>query len=168
MNTTAAPAMTAVTVAPTVTAHPPTPAGVAPSRLRALLDRYGQFFLYAVIGGGAVLIDVGLFALLATAGGMHVLLANTVSTAVAIVYSFVANSFGNFKVTDRLLLRFASFAAVSGVGFVVSTLMIGVSVGLLSMDPILAKAITLPVVLVLQFTLNKTVTFGSRLGRTAS
>lgn len=168
MNTTAAPALPTATLSTTVAAHPATTVDLAPSRLRALLDRYGQFLLYAIIGGGAVVIDVGVFALLATVGGMHVLLANTVSTAIAIVYSFVANSFGNFKVTDRLLLRFASFAAVSGVGFLVSSLMIGISVGLLAMDPILAKAITLPVVLVLQFTLNKTVTFGSRLGRTAS
>lgn len=65
-------------------------------------------------------------------------------------------------------MRFLSFSAVAVAGFIVSSLMIATSVGALAMDPIVAKAITLPVVLVLQFTLNKTVTFGSRLGRTAS
>jgi len=168
MNTTATPALSPLVLSTAVAAQPVPVADRAPSRVRLLLDRYGQFLLYAAIGGGAVAIDVGVFAVLATVGGMHVLLANAVSTAIAVVYSFVANSFGTFKVTDRMLLRFVSFAAVSGVGFVASSIMIGASVGLFSMDPVLAKAITLPVVLVVQFTLNKTVTFGSRLGRTAS
>lgn len=167
----------------TTIARPPQPAVIpasAPSdprtrsrvspmgRIRALILRHGHFVAYAAIGVSAVVVDVSAFAILATLLGMQVLVANGISTGIALVYSFVVNSFGNFKVTDRILLRFLSFSAVAGAGFIVSSLMIAVSVGVLAMDPIVAKAITLPVVLVLQFTLNKTVTFGSRLGRTAS
>lgn len=143
-------------------ARAPASPRAASTRAHALVLRHSQFLLYAVIGGGGVIIDLGIFAVLIAVGGMHVLLANTISTAIAVVYSFAANSYGTFKVTNRLLLRFASFAAVAGVGFVVSSLIIGVSVGILGLPPLLAKAITLPVVLILQFSLNKTITFRSR------
>jgi putative flippase GtrA len=167
MNTTAAP--TATGYAPTAPVLPPAPLVATPSgRLRSLVARHGRLLAYAVIGLSAVVVDVGLFALLASVAGVHVLLANAISTGAALVYSFALNSFGNFKVTDRLLLRFASFAAVAGVGFAVSSVMIGISVGVFGIDPLIAKAITLPVVLALQYTLNASVTFRTRLGRTAS
>lgn len=169
MNTTVAPPQHSAAPPETAADAPPLGERLTPvQRIRGLIDRHGQFVAYAAIGVSAVVVDVGVFALLATLTGIHVLVANGISTGIALVYSFIVNSFGNFKVTDRLLLRFLSFSAVAGAGFLVSSLMIAVSVGPLAMDPIIAKAITLPVVLALQYTLNKTVTFGSRLGRTAS
>jgi len=160
----------------TITAPPEAPPRTAPAArgarplgiMGALLERHGQFLLYAVIGVGALLIDVGTFAALVVSLDWHPLLANTVSTVLAAVASFLANSFGNFKVTDRLFVRFISFGLVAGLGYLVSTLIVGVGVGIFSFDPLIAKALSLPFVLVLQFVLNKTITFGSSLGRTPS
>lgn len=159
MNTTTIPTVpTGAPTAPTRTARPPAP----PRRRRdALLGRHAPFLLYAVIGVGALVVDVGIYWALAAAVGWHPLLANTISTLVACIVSFLANSFVNFKVTDRLLLRFLSFAVVAGIGYVASSIIIGVGVGILALDPLVAKAISLPVVLVLQFTLNSRVTFKS-------
>jgi putative flippase GtrA len=127
--------------------------------LRGLLARYRQFLIYAMIGGGAVVIDVGLFWLLAAPFGVAALAANAISVGVAVVYSFLANSFFNFKVWNRLLLRFLSFSVVSFIGFVASSLMLVVLSGVLGMDEVLVKVLSLPVVLLLQFGLNTRVTF---------
>ncbi len=148
---------------PTVADEPP----VVPMRRRdALLGRHAQFLLYIIIGVGALVIDLSLYAIVALGIGWHPLIAHTISTSAAAIMSFLSNSFVNFKVTDRLLLRALSFGVVIGVGYLVSALIIGVGISVLSMDPLLAKVISLPVVLVLQFTLNKRITFKSTRERT--
>lgn len=167
MNTTTVETPTAQAPDETTRVRSLSSADVAARQWRRLMGRYGQFVLYTVIGGSAVVVDVGIFAILSTVTELHILLANAISTGVALVYSFLANTFGNFKVTDRMLLRFASFAVVSGIGFVVSSLVIAAGVWFFALNPIIAKGISLPIVLVLQFALNKSVTFGSRLGRPA-
>lgn len=139
-----------------------------PGQLRTLVSRYRRFLLYALIGGGAVVVDVGLYTILAVPVGMHPLAANTTSTVVAMVLSFAANSILNFKVTDRIVARFLSFALVTGVGYVVSTLILLVLIEGVGANPVVAKGATLPVVLLLQYTLNKRITFATPEGRTAS
>lgn len=148
---------------PSITTDRPAP---LPRRRDALLGRHASFLLYAAIGVGALAIDVGIYALLALGGGWHPLLAHTVSTAVAAIASFLANSYINFKVTDRLLLRFLSFGVVVFIGYVVSSVVIGVGIDVFALDPLIAKAISLPIVLVLQFTLNTRITFKSSTERT--
>jgi putative flippase GtrA len=127
--------------------------------LRRLLARYRQFLVYAMIGGGAVVLDVGIFWLLAGPLDVPALAANAISVGVAVVYSFLANSFFNFKVWNRLFLRFLSFSVVSFLGFLASSLMLVVMSGVLGMDEVLVKLLSLPVVLLLQFALNTRVTF---------
>lgn len=141
---------------------------VRQGRLRALLGRYRRIVLYAAIGGGAVLLDLGIYALLALPVGLHPVLANTVSTFTAMVFSFAANSVLNFKVTDRIVARFLSFALVTGAGYLVSTLMLAVLVDGLHVHDLIAKGATLPVVFLLQYTLNKRTTFAATETRTAS
>ncbi|MDN4481935.1 GtrA family protein [Demequina lignilytica] len=137
-------------------------------QLRALLARYRRFLLYALIGGGAVVVDVGLYAVLAVPVGLHPIAANTTSTFTAMVLSFAANSVLNFKVTDRIVARFLSFALVTGAGYVVSTLILLVLIDGLGANALVAKGATLPVVLLLQYTLNKKITFATANERTAS
>ncbi|MDN4474359.1 GtrA family protein [Demequina sp. SYSU T00192] len=149
--------MNAVTATPTPSA-----------RLLALADRYRRFLLYVAIGGGALAVDVGIYALLAVGAGMHPVLANTTSTFVAMIVSFAANSLLNFKVKDRIVARFLSFTLVTGAGYVVSTLMLAVLVDGLHVDALLAKGATLPVVVILQYTLNKKLTFATPEEGTAS
>lgn len=141
---------------------------VPPARFQRLISRYRAFLLYVAFGGGAVLIDVGSYALLVGTFQLHALVANTMSTALGVAFSFTTNSILNFKVTDRVAVRFASFVMVAAIGYLVSTVMIAVLVDGLDVHPYAAKGATLPVVLLLQFTLNKKVTFASRTGRISS
>lgn len=157
--------MNTATLPTTATIDRPT----TPIRRRdALLGRHAQFLLYVVIGVGALVVDVAIYAALTLGLDWHPLLAHSISTPVAAVFSFLANSHVNFKVTDRPLLRFLSFAIVAGLGYLVSALIIGVSISVFAIDPLVAKAISLPIVLVLQFWLNTRITFKSPQGRTHS
>lgn len=132
-------------------------------RVGALLVAHAQLARYVVIGGTAFLIDIGLFALLAVVAGLPALLANTVSVCISVVFSYLVNAFANFRVRDRMLVRFMSFAVVSGIGFLISTAMLWPLVELLHLDPLLSKVITVPVVVAVQFLLNKRITFGAAL-----
>ena len=114
--------------------------------------------LYGLIGVSAVVVDVGLFALL-IALDQSVLVAQTVAVAVAVVWSFALNARFNFEVSDRLLMRFASFAAVSAVGWLVGLGVIAAALVLLTSSAVLAKVISLPFVFVTQFGLNRAITF---------
>ena len=115
---------------------------------------------YAVIGGGAVVIDVTLFWLLGSIVGLPIILANALSIGLAMLYSFTLNARYNFRTSNRLMQRFVSFAGVSGVGYVLSTAILG---GLVAsgINQTWAKIGTLPFVFVLQFYLNSRLTFAT-------
>jgi putative flippase GtrA len=124
-----------------------------------LFVKHRTFIVYAAIGLGAVAIDVGLFALLEGAYGVNALMANSASTFVALVYSFLANAFLNFRVWNRLALRFASFTVVTFCGWVVSTAMLWFLAEVMGFDAVVIKVLSLPVVLLLQYVLNSKITF---------
>lgn len=134
------------------------------SRRRALLARHAQLLRYLVIGGGAFVLDLGLFALLMFATDMPPLLANTVSVFASMLFSYLANAFHNFNVRDRMLLRLVSFVAVCGIGYLLSTGLLWIGTDLLALDPTLAKVLTLPPVVLFQFVLNKRITFRGAVG----
>ncbi|QQR52413.1 GtrA family protein [bacterium] len=115
---------------------------------------------YAVIGGGAVVIDVTLFWLLGSIVGLPIVLANALSIGLAMLYSFALNARYNFQTSNRLIQRFASFAGVSGAGYVLSTAILA---GLVAsgVNQTWAKIGTLPFVFVLQFYLNSRLTFAT-------
>lgn len=112
---------------------------------------------YLVIGAVAFSIDVGLFALL-HASGVPPLVANLVSTAAALLWSFSANAVFTFGVTDHLLRRFVWFAAVAGCGFAISSAMLWCG-QLLAAPAVLIKIAAVPIVVVVQYLLNSRFTF---------
>ena len=112
--------------------------------VKLLVKRYRSLLLYGMIGGGAVIIDVGLFWLIDHATSISVTVNNAVSIFVAMVYSFLMNAHFNFKTTSNLLPRFISFMGVTGVGFLISTAIIW---------------LLLPAVFIVQFLLNSRLTF---------
>ncbi|PID31692.1 hypothetical protein CR970_04495 [Candidatus Saccharibacteria bacterium] len=128
------------------------------SSVSQLIQRYRSLILYGFIGGGAVVVDVGLFWLIDYFTTMNVALNNAVSIFVAMVYSFLMNAHFNFKTTSNLLPRFVSFMGVTAVGFLISTLLIWVLIAV-GVPASIAKVLTLPAVFIVQFTLNSRVTF---------
>ncbi|MER7010591.1 GtrA family protein [Saccharopolyspora sp. NPDC000359] len=128
------------------------------ARREPLVSR--QLLRYALIGGSGVLLDYLLFLLLFNAVGMHEQLANAISTTAGITNNFVLNALFNFRKRDRIVVRFLRFYAVGLTGIALTFLLLQVFSGWLGIDPNLVKAGSLPVVLLLQYTINKKWSFG--------
>lgn len=110
---------------------------------------------YAAIGALGVCLDYGLFVVLFNLVGLHEQVANAISTTAGIVNNFVLNTLFNFRRRDRVLVRFVRFYAVGLTGIALTFLLLQVfSVGL-GINPDLVKAASLPLVLILQYTINK-------------
>ncbi len=127
-------------------------------KARALATKHRELLLYGLIGGTSVVIDFGVFLLLHTMSGVHELLAHAASVSAAVLFSFTMNAKYNFKTTDRIVARFATFVAVSAVGFVIGAAVIWGLVQF-AVAAEIAKLISLPVVAGVQFVLNSRVTF---------
>ena len=129
--------------------------------LRHLFQRHRQLCLYTLIGGSAVVVDMGLFWLLQELGHFSIMVNNAVSITVSVIYSFSLNAHFNFRKTDALLRRFAAFAVVCFLGYLLSTALIYLFVSF-QIQSVIAKALTLPLVFMLQYLLNRRITFSPR------
>jgi putative flippase GtrA len=117
-----------------------------------------QFILYCLCGGTGVLSDYAVF-WLSVNGGLWYQAANLLGYLAGTLVSFALNRIITFGKRDRVLQRLTMFLTVAAVGFGASALMLWVLVDLMQMDPRIAKLLTLPMVVVLQFTLNRRLTF---------
>jgi len=117
-----------------------------------------QFLLYCVCGGIGVLCDYGIFTLVLTLGGVYQA-ANATGYLAGTLISFVLNRKITFGIRDQIARRLAMFLGVAMVGYLTSALLLWFLVDLFLIDARYAKLLTLPVVVVLQFSLNRWLTF---------
>lgn len=123
----------------------------APARRR--LSR--QLLSYTLIGGSGVALDLVVFLLLHNAAGMDEQVANAISTTLGIANNFVLNARFTFERRDRLVVRFLRFYAVGLTGIALTNLLFLAFTDGLGIDANLIKAASLPLVLALQFVLNR-------------
>ncbi|MEG3627055.1 GtrA family protein [Streptomyces poriticola] len=126
----------------------PAPAEERPRPLRQLAG-------YTLVGGTGVALDLAAFALLHNVLGWHEQLANGVGTTLGITNNFVLNAVFTFDRRDRLLRRFVRFYAVGMCGIALTFGLLWLFAGRLGTDPNLVKAASLPLVLAVQFLLNR-------------
>ena len=117
-----------------------------------------QLALYCFIGGVGVSSDFVVFYLINSAGTSYQL-ANIAGYGFGAIISFSLNRIFTFKAKDKPVTRLAIFCAVATIGYSVSAAMLWMLVEGLILESNLAKIITLPVVVALQFILNKLITF---------
>jgi putative flippase GtrA len=127
-------------------------------RLAAAPLAVRQFVLYCCIGIVGASLDFALFAVLDRIGWNPVL-ATAVSVSLGIVTNFVLNVSLNFRTRHRRVARFLAFYAVGAFGILLSVVTVFLLTSLADADPLIAKLISIPVVVVAQFGLNKYVTF---------
>jgi putative flippase GtrA len=125
------------------------PAEAAPPRTLRQLVRY------TLIGGTGVAVDLLVFLLLHNAVGLGEQLANWISTTLGITNNFVLNALITFDRRDRIVVRFLRFYAVGLTGIALTFLLFLVFTDSLGIDANLVKAGSLPLVLALQFVLNR-------------
>ncbi len=119
-----------------------------------------QFILYCVCGGIGVTTDYLVYHASVQAG-LWYQSANILGYLSGTIISFCLNRIITFKARDKVAQRFATFLGVAGLGFTASAIMLWVLVAYMNIDEKVAKLLTLPVVVVIQFLLNRRITFAS-------
>lgn len=127
--------------------------------LKELYSRFRNLILYGVIGGCCAALDFGVYTALCYKGIMPYLVANIISIHVGIFTSFVLNRSINFKVKDKTATRLLSFYTVGLSGLGISELMLYLLVSIGGLNELVCKLLSIVVVALVQFFLNKHITF---------
>lgn len=125
-----------------------------------LISRYREFILYGIIGASCATFDFLVYTLiLYLCPSLNVLIINTVSVICGITASFILNRQYNFKVKDRVRTRFLIFFSIGIIGLLISSLLIYIFVDFMNWNKSYAKLLTIFIVSIIQFLLNKKITF---------
>ena len=147
----------------TTTSVPPGPGGQAgapaANSLQVLLSQNRQFLLYCLIGGITASLDFLVYSALLLGAGLHHQVANAIGYGCGTALSFLANARLNFKTRDKLWLRFLSFCAVGCLGLAFSAGLLYVLVDRFGFHKLLAKLVTIAGVVLLQYNLNRLLSF---------
>jgi putative flippase GtrA len=126
--------------------------------LLTVYQKHRNVINYGVIGVSAIVVDVSFFFIFYNFLFIPPMIATVLSVLVAMVYAFTLNAVYNFKTKDLIKARFLSYTVVSVFGMIASAMIIAVLVSL-AIDANIAKIISLPPIVVLQYIFNKTFTF---------
>lgn len=117
--------------------------------------------LYGIIGILASSIDFSIYMLLVQVAGWQYIIANCVSILVGLTTSFTLNRKYNFKVKDNTRKRFFLFVTVGLAGLLMSNLILYACVNHFVMNKLIAKLLSIIMVVYFQFLANKHLTFRS-------
>ena len=124
-----------------------------------LLLRNQQLIKYGIIGCFCVGVDFLVYWLLIQTVKMPYLYANIISVHCGIILSFFLNRQFTFKVKNRTFLRFISFYVIGIIGLAISSGLLILSVEKMGLNELVSKAFTVVVVALIQFLLNKYISF---------
>ena len=122
-------------------------------------ERYRELAIYCIIGCSGAGLDFVVYTVLTTVVGLHYQFANFFSVSFGIINNFFWNYFFNFEVKDKMLRRLASFYCVGMFGWALSALLLWLLIEKAGVNGIVAKLGTIVFVTVVQFSLNKFITF---------
>jgi putative flippase GtrA len=123
-----------------------------------------QFFLYCLCGGIGVATDYLIY-FSALTFGLWYQGANALGYLSGTLVSFFLNRKITFGVHNKVARRLAIFLGVATLGFSASILMLWLMVDVMSIDPKISKLLTLPVVVIIQFSMNRKLTFSEKFTR---
>lgn len=126
--------------------------------ITSLIKRNRQLLMYGIIGGFCSSLDFIVYSCLVMMGA-NLLIANVIGVNIGIITSFCLNRQYNFRVTDHISQRFLRFYAIGLAGLTISTGLLYVLVDRLGCNEFYAKIATIIIVALIQFILNKTITF---------
>ena len=117
-----------------------------------------QFILYCICGGIGVTTDYAVY-FLTFSQGVWYQTANILGYFFGTLVSFFLNRIITFGLRDQLFRRLFFFLGVASIGFLASAIFLWVLVDLVKIDARWAKLLTLPLIVILQFSLNRRITF---------
>jgi putative flippase GtrA len=118
-----------------------------------------QIIKYGIIGCLCVGIDFTVYCLLIQVFKTSYLFANVISVNCGILSSFFLNRHFTFKIKNRLLIRLFSFYLIGLIGLAISSALLYLLVEQSGLEELVSKAFTVVVVAVIQFLLNKYISF---------
>ncbi|MDK6502530.1 GtrA family protein [Lactobacillus crispatus] len=121
-------------------------------------EDFVQLVKYVLIGVLGLVVDFGIYTIL-THFKMNVEIANIISSTCGIINNFLWNSYTNFKVHDRMILRFISYYIVGQITTVFTTVSLFIFVTKLGYPHLMVKVIATFMATLIQFVINKVVTF---------
>ena len=127
--------------------------------IKQYYNKFRNLILYGLIGGFCAALDFCIYTALCYWDIMPYLWANIISIHVGIFTSFTLNRSINFKVKDKTATRFLSFYAVGLTGLGISELMLYLMVTVGGWNEVLCKLLSIVIVALVQFVLNKYITF---------
>jgi putative flippase GtrA len=125
----------------------------------SLLLQKKQFLLYCLIGASGATLDTATYFLLVKTELLDFQIANVVSTSLGALLSFLLNAHYNFRVTNKIGRRLAVFLGIAFLGLLLSAGILYVLVDLHHFNKYLSKMVTLPFVVLLQYNLNRLISF---------
>lgn len=130
---------------------------------RTIISRvYGKsrnLILYGIIGCCSSGLDFLIYTFFVSALGWHHIVSNSVSVLAGITTSFTLNRSYNFKVKDKPRQRFSIFLTVGLCGMMLSNLILWCCIDQMEMSKIVSKLLSIVLVVLFQFLLNKYITF---------
>ena len=117
-----------------------------------------QLVKYVLIGILGLIVDFGVYTVL-THFTINVEIANIISSTCGIINNFFWNSYANFKVHDRLLLRFISYFLVGQITTIFTTISLFIFATKMGFPHLIVKIIATFVATLIQFIINKIITF---------
>lgn len=123
------------------------------------VKRCRELIVYCMIGCTGAGLDFAIYAALAYWSGMHYQIANFISVSFGILNNFFLNYFFNFKAKGRMLVRLVCFYSIGMFGWVLSVFGLWMFIERIGMNAIAAKLGTIVFVTIVQFCLNKFITF---------
>ncbi|MCX6307640.1 MAG: GtrA family protein [Bacteroidia bacterium] len=121
-----------------------------------------SFFKYALVGVVGLVVDMGLFYVFYEMLHINYILSNIMSSSLAVVNNFILNSIFTFKVKDKLFYRFLSFFSIALAGMALSSGMLALMIDGMHLNSMVAKAISVLFVALIQYYVNKKLTFSER------
>ena len=132
--------------------------------MKSLIVRlfHSSFLKYALVGVVGLVVDMGLFYLFHEVLKINYILSNIMSSSMAVVNNFILNSIFTFKVKDKLFYRFISFFSIALAGMVLSSGLLAILIDGFHMNSMVSKAIAVFFVAMIQYYVNKKLTFSER------
>ncbi len=121
-----------------------------------------QFFRYIFVGGFATVIDMGTFYIVDNILNQHYLTAQTVGFTLGVIVNYILSILWVFKSTGNIKKEFFWFTVIGIGGLLLSYLILWILIGLLGIhyfQDMLAKSITVMLILVWNFGMRKKFVF---------
>lgn len=127
--------------------------------INTLYSKFRNLILYGIIGSCTATLDFLIFTGLTQITAIHYIVANVISCGTGILCSFLLNRKYNFKVTDHTIRRMIIFFSVGIFGLFLSSVILHICIDELQLNELWSKVLSIVIVVIIQFLLNKYVSF---------